>query len=83
MKKQLLAIAIFAAGLANAQTFTQPFTSATGVGLPTGWLQNNVDAKTVSTAVASYSFGTNAWVTRNMSASTDPAKQSSKLSPSI
>ena len=73
MKKQLLAIAIFAAGIANAQTFTQPFTSATGIGLPAGWLQNNVDAKTVSTAVASYSFGTNAWVTRNMSASTDPA----------
>jgi hypothetical protein len=73
MKKQLLAIAIFAAGIANAQTFTQPFTSATGIGLPAGWLQNNVDAKTVSTAVASYSFGTNAWVTRNMSTSSDPA----------
>lgn len=75
MKKQLLAIAIFASGLANAQTFSQPFTSATGVGLPAGWLQNNVDAKTPANvaSINSYSFGTNAWVTRNMSASTDPA----------
>lgn len=75
MKKHLLAIAIFAAGLATAQTFTEPFTSATGVGLPAGWLQNNVDGKTPAnvTSINSYSFGTNAWVTRNMSTSSDPA----------
>jgi len=74
MKKQLLAIAIFVAGLAKAQTFTQNFSSTTGVAIPTGWFQNNVDGKTVfsSTAMNSYSFATNAWVTRNLSTSSDP-----------
>ncbi len=73
MKKQLLAIALFASGLANAQTFTQDFSSTTGVAIPAGWFQNNVDGKTVASALSSYSFATNAWVTRNMSASSDPA----------
>lgn len=75
MKKQLLAIALFATGIANAQTFTQNFSSTTGVALPAGWLQNNVDGKTPAntTSINSYSFGVNAWVTRNMAASSDPA----------
>ena len=72
MKKQLLALAVLTAGFANAQTWSEDFSSATPPGLPAGWLQNNVDAKTVSTSVASYSFGTNAWVSRNLT-STDPA----------
>jgi hypothetical protein len=74
MKKQLLAIALFTAGIANAQTFTQNFSSTTGVGLPAGWVQNNVDGKTPASTAAmnSYSFATNAWVTRNLSTSTDP-----------
>ena len=56
MKKQLLAIALFASGLANAQTFTQDFSTTTGVALPAGWLQNNVDGLTVASALSSYSF---------------------------
>ncbi len=72
MKKQLLALAVLTAGFANAQTWSEDFSSATPPGLPAGWLQNNVDGKTVSSSVASYSFGTNAWVSRNLT-STDPA----------
>lgn len=72
MKKQLLALAVLTAGIANAQTWSENFSSATPPGLPTNWLQNNVDGKTPNSAVASYSFGTNAWVTKDFSTSTDP-----------
>ncbi|MCD6019463.1 MAG: hagA 1 [Bacteroidetes bacterium] len=73
MKKHLLAIAIITAVFAKAQTFTQNFSSTTGVAIPVGWFQNNVDNKTVASALSTYSFTNKAWVTRNMSASTDPA----------
>lgn len=66
MKKQLLALAIAATGIASAQTFTQDFTSATVPGLPAGWMQNNVDGFTVSSSLSAYNFGTNAWVTRDV-----------------
>jgi hypothetical protein len=69
MKKQLLALALLTAGMAGAQTWTQNFSSATPPGLPAGWMQNNVDALTTSTAISSYSFGTNAGVTRNITSS--------------
>ncbi len=72
MKKQLLAIAVLTAGIASAQTFSENFSSTTAPGLPATWLQNNVDGNTVA-ASATFSFGTNAWVSRNYSASTDPA----------
>lgn len=72
MKKQLFALAVLAAGCVNAQTWSEDFTSATPPGLPAGWLQNNVDGKTVSTSIASYSFGVNAWVSRNIATSTLP-----------
>jgi hypothetical protein len=66
MKKQLLALALLTAGMAGAQTWTQNFASATPPGLPAGWMQNNVDGLTTSTAIATYSFGTNAGVTKNI-----------------
>ncbi len=65
MKKQLLALAILSAGITSAQTWSENFTSSTPTALPANWLQNNVDGKTVAAAIATYSFGTNAWVTRN------------------
>lgn len=46
MKKQLLAIAILAGGMASAQTWSQNFSSATPPGLPAGWMQNNADGLT-------------------------------------
>ncbi len=73
MKKQLLALSILTASFVQAQTFTQNFSSATAPGLPASWLQNNVDGLTVASAVSSYSFGTNAWVTVDLSGSSDPA----------
>jgi len=72
MKKQLLALAVLTAGIANAQTWSENFNTATTPNLPATWSQNNVDGLTPATAIASYSFGTNAWVTKNLSASTDP-----------
>ena len=71
MKKQLLALALLTAGITHAQTFTENFSSATVPNLPTGWIQNNVDGLTVNSAVATYSFGTKAWVTRDFTSS-DP-----------
>jgi hypothetical protein len=68
MKKQLLAIALLCTGMAQAQVWSENFNTTTGVGLPANWMQNNVDGLTTSTVsgVASYSFGTNAWVSRNV-----------------
>jgi hypothetical protein len=65
MKKQLLALALLTAGMANAQTWSEDFNAATTPGLPAGWLQNNVDGKTVASNLSTYNFGTNAWVTFN------------------
>jgi hypothetical protein len=70
MKKQLLALAVLTAGITNAQTWSQNFSSATPPNLPATWLQNNVDGFTVATA-ASYSFGVNAWVSKDYTSS-DP-----------
>jgi hypothetical protein len=70
MKKQLLALAVLTAGIANAQTWSENFNSTTPPTLPTAWSQNNVDALPTNTAVASYSFAANAWVTHDFSAST-------------
>lgn len=72
MKKQLLAIAVLTAGISKAQIWSENFTSATPPGLVSGWLQNNVDGRTVA-ASATFSFGTNAWVSRDYSAATDPS----------
>ena len=70
MKKQLLALAILTAGFAKSQVWTENFNSAIPPALPAGWLQNNVDAATTSTnaTIASFSFGVNAGVTRNITA---------------
>lgn len=65
MKKQLLALAILGSGLANAQVWSENFSSSTVPGLPAGWAQVNQDGLTVSTSLGAYSFGTNAWVTYN------------------
>jgi hypothetical protein len=70
MKKQLLALAVLTAGISNAQTWSENFSSATPPNLPATWLQNNVDGLTVG-AAASYSFGTNAWVSKDYTSS-DP-----------
>lgn len=69
MKKQLLALAILGTSLANAQVWSENFSSSTVPGLPAGWVQVNVDGLTVSTNLSAYSFGTNAWVTYNSTAS--------------
>lgn len=65
MKKQLLALAILGSGLANAQVWSENFSSSTVPGLPAGWAQVNQDGLTVSSSLSAYSFGTNAWVTYN------------------
>src|SRR6478672_3892762 len=71
MKKQLLALAVLTAGFANAQTWSEDFSSTTAPALPASWLQNNVDGLTPAVA-ASWNFGTNAWVTRDIGTSTYP-----------
>ena len=73
MKKQLLTVAaLLVASLAGAQTWSENFTTPTAPNLPTNWLQNNVDGKTVYSGLASWNFGTKAWVTRDISTSTYP-----------
>jgi hypothetical protein len=72
MKKQLLAIAILATSYANAQVWSENFSSTPTQTIPASWLQNNVDGLTVTSSLASYSFGTNAWITRDWT-SFDPA----------
>ncbi|MBK7309419.1 MAG: choice-of-anchor J domain-containing protein [Sphingobacteriaceae bacterium] len=63
MKKQLLALALLGMGIANAQTWSENFTSTSAQALPAGWLQNNVDGFTVASNLSSFGFGSNAWVT--------------------
>lgn len=65
MKKQLLTIAVLASGLMSSQTWSENFSSTTPPNLPASWLQNNVDGLTVTASLASYSFGTNAWISRD------------------
>lgn len=73
MKKQLLTLAAASiVSLANAQTWSEDFSSPTAPALPTNWLQNNVDGQTVASNLSSMNFGTNAWVTKDISASTYP-----------
>ncbi|MBL7933649.1 MAG: choice-of-anchor J domain-containing protein [Bacteroidia bacterium] len=69
MKKQLLALAILGSSLANAQVWSENFSSSTVPGLPAGWTQVNGDGLTVSTSLSAYAFGSNAWVTYNSTAS--------------
>jgi len=66
MKKQLLSLALLGMGIANAQTWSENFNATTAQSLPVGWLQNNVDLLNVSSSLASFNFGTNAWVTNNI-----------------
>ena len=68
MKKQLLALAIFGTGLAHSQVWSEDFNSTTAPAIPSTWTQNNVDGLTVTSALSAWNFGTNAWVTRDMSA---------------
>jgi thiol-disulfide isomerase/thioredoxin len=70
MKKILLSICAFISLQANAQViWQQDFSTATTPGLPTGWLQINVDGLTPNANVAAFNFGTNAWVTRDYTTS--------------
>ncbi len=66
MKKQLLAIAFLASGVASAQVWSENFNAATGSLIPVGWFQNNVDGLTPNASISAYNFGTNAGVTRNV-----------------
>ncbi|MDZ4663436.1 MAG: choice-of-anchor J domain-containing protein [Bacteroidota bacterium] len=66
MKKQLLAIAFLASGVASAQVWSENFNAATGSLIPVGWFQNNVDGLTPNASIAAYNFGTNSGVTRNV-----------------
>jgi hypothetical protein len=71
MKKQLLTLALLSVGLSNAQViWTEDFQTASPPLLPAGWLQNNVDGNTPSSTavIAGFNFGTNAGVTRDVSA---------------
>ncbi|MFM2226053.1 MAG: hypothetical protein RJA07_2255 [Bacteroidota bacterium] len=76
MKKVLL-FSFFVASLmasisANAQTiFSENFDGLTAPGLPANWTQWNGDGLTVNTGLSSYNFGTNAWVSRTFTGSTD------------
>ncbi len=81
MKKQLLAIALCTVALTQAQTWSENFNATSAPGLPAGWMQNNVDGLTVNSSLSAYNFGTNAWVTRNFTA-TDPQHASSAVSTS-
>lgn len=66
MKKQLLAIAMLGMGMANAQTWSENFSTATAPNLPANWVQLSLDNLTPNSAVASYSFSaTRGWVSRN------------------
>ncbi|MBS1651842.1 MAG: choice-of-anchor J domain-containing protein [Bacteroidetes bacterium] len=68
MKKQLLSIAIAAGVYANAQTvlWSENFNGTTPPALPSTWKQNNVDGFTPSSSLSAWNFGTNAWVTRDV-----------------
>lgn len=67
MKKILLSLCAFLSLQANAQIIWQEdFASTTAPGLPAGWLQINGDNLAVSASIASWNFGTNAWVTRDL-----------------
>jgi thiol-disulfide isomerase/thioredoxin len=68
MKKQLLAIALLTSSWCSAQTWSENFSSAVVPGLPANWMQNNVDGKTPDASLAAYNFGSNAWVTRDITA---------------
>ncbi|MFM2047938.1 MAG: hypothetical protein RI955_484 [Bacteroidota bacterium] len=76
MKKVLL-FSFFVASLmasisANAQTiFSENFDGLTAPNLPTNWTQWNGDALTVNSGLSTYNFGTNAWVSRTFTGSTD------------
>ena len=72
MKKQLLALALLGSGLANAQVWSQDFSTTTPPALPAGWMQNNVDGLTVASGLSNFLLGNNAWATYNAAAS-DPA----------
>jgi len=54
--------------MATAQTFTQNFSLATTPALPAGWMQNNVDGLTPYSGISAWNFGSNAWVTRDITA---------------
>jgi len=73
MKKILLSLFSLAlAGSLQAQVIWQDnFNGTTPPALPTGWTQYNGDALTVDPQLANYSFGTNAWVSRIPTGSTD------------
>ncbi len=68
MKKILLSLITLAIiQTANAQTiWSEDFSSVTPTALPTGWVQINGDGLTPSTSLSAWNFGTNAWVTRDV-----------------
>lgn len=75
MKKLSLILAYFALlSQLTAQTIllSENFNASTPPSLPNSWQQINGDGLTVSSSLASYSFGTNAWVTRSATLD-DPA----------
>jgi hypothetical protein len=69
MKKQLLALAVLTAGISNAQSWSENFTGVTPPALPATWVQANIDGLTVNSALSSFSFATNAAVTRDLTGS--------------
>jgi hypothetical protein len=73
MKKILLSLFSLAlAGSLQAQVIWQDnFNGTTPPALPTGWTQYNGDGSAVASNLSAYNFGTNAWVSRIPTGSTD------------
>jgi thiol-disulfide isomerase/thioredoxin len=70
MKKGLLTFLGFLTLNSYAQIIWQEdFSGTTAPAIPATWSQNNLDGFTPNAGLAALSFGTNAWVTRDMAAS--------------
>lgn len=65
MKKQLLALAVLTAGIANAQVWSENFSGTTAPALPTNWVEANLDLKTTNSGISGLAFGTKGAVTYN------------------
>lgn len=69
MKKLVLSMlfisALFSFAQGQAIIFSEDFSTTSGVSLPTGWTEYNVDNKTVVAQLSAFNFGTHAWVTND------------------
>ncbi len=59
----LMAVSGMTGSYAQAVIFTEDFSGTSGVSLPAGWTEYNVDNKTVVSNLSGFNFGSHAWVT--------------------